>query len=62
MLNHSLFYCRIGFVFVVNKEREVEGMKDAGVAMVRAFNFIKQDKSAADGLSFFTDVGTHKQL
>ncbi|XP_072034648.1 UDP-glucose:glycoprotein glucosyltransferase 1-like [Amphiura filiformis] len=34
---------RIGIVFVVNEEADVDGHEDAGVAMVRAFNFALQD-------------------
>ncbi|XP_050991856.1 UDP-glucose:glycoprotein glucosyltransferase 1 isoform X2 [Labeo rohita] len=34
---------RIGVVFVVNDLDEVDGMKDAGVALLRAFNYIADD-------------------
>ncbi|XP_041954806.1 UDP-glucose:glycoprotein glucosyltransferase 1 isoform X1 [Alosa sapidissima] len=34
---------RIGLVFVVNDEEDVDGMQDAGVAMLRAFNYIADE-------------------
>ncbi|XP_030630262.1 UDP-glucose:glycoprotein glucosyltransferase 1 isoform X2 [Chanos chanos] len=44
----ELFYSnniplRIGLVFVVNDEDDVDGMQDAGVAMLRAFNYIADE-------------------
>lgn len=47
---------RIGLAFAVNSEETVDGFSDAGVAMLEAFNFIRQDKTPYDGLSFITDV------
>uniref|UniRef100_A0A671L7K7 UDP-glucose ceramide glucosyltransferase-like 1 n=1 Tax=Sinocyclocheilus anshuiensis TaxID=1608454 RepID=A0A671L7K7_9TELE len=38
-----LSVCRIGVVFVVNDSDEVDGMQDAGVALLRAFNYISDD-------------------
>ncbi|KAF4089528.1 hypothetical protein AMELA_G00068190 [Ameiurus melas] len=34
---------RIGLVFVVNVDDDVDGMQDAGVAMLRAFNYIAEE-------------------
>ncbi|XP_053354991.1 UDP-glucose:glycoprotein glucosyltransferase 1 isoform X1 [Clarias gariepinus] len=34
---------RIGLVFVVNHEDDVDGMQDPGVAMLRAFNYIAEE-------------------
>jgi hypothetical protein len=31
---------------------------DAGVAMIRAFNYIKDQEGAAKGMSFITDVSS----
>ncbi|GBM24555.1 UDP-glucose:glycoprotein glucosyltransferase 1 [Araneus ventricosus] len=47
---------RIGLLFAVNPDTSVDGFHDAGVAFLNAFNFISQDKSPYDGLSFITDV------
>ncbi|GIX97388.1 UDP-glucose:glycoprotein glucosyltransferase 1 [Caerostris darwini] len=47
---------RIGLLFTVNPDTKVDGFHDAGVAFLNAFNFISQDKSPYDGLSFITDV------
>lgn len=52
----ALHYCRIGLVLVVNAENEVDPMADAGVAMLRAFNYILAKDGAAKALSFLTDV------
>lgn len=41
VLLHGLF--RIGLVFVVNVEDDVDGMQDAGVAMLRAFNYVAEE-------------------
>uniref|UniRef100_A0A8B9JIQ4 UDP-glucose ceramide glucosyltransferase-like 1 n=1 Tax=Astyanax mexicanus TaxID=7994 RepID=A0A8B9JIQ4_ASTMX len=35
---------RIGLVFVVNDADDIDGMQDAGVAMLRAFNYIADEK------------------
>jgi hypothetical protein len=49
-------FFRIGLVFVVNKEENVDGNKDVGVALLRAFNYIMKQDSATKALSFLTDV------
>ncbi|XP_004423176.1 PREDICTED: UDP-glucose:glycoprotein glucosyltransferase 2 [Ceratotherium simum simum] len=48
----KLFYyhktpLRIGFVFIVNTDDEVDGTKDAGVAFWRAFNYIAEEHDAS---------------
>ncbi|KAG8190170.1 hypothetical protein JTE90_008702 [Oedothorax gibbosus] len=45
---------RIGLLFAVKTDSS--GYEDAGVAFLNAYNFISQDKSPYDGLSFITDV------
>ena len=47
---------RIGLVFAVNVDENLTGFQDAGVACLEAFNYISQEKSAYDALSFLTDV------
>lgn len=48
---------RIGFVFVTKSENEVDGFKDASVALFRAHNYIKfKMNSPVKALSFITDV------
>ncbi|XP_017270490.1 UDP-glucose:glycoprotein glucosyltransferase 1 isoform X1 [Kryptolebias marmoratus] len=44
---------RIGMVFVVSDEDDVDGMQDAGVALVRAYNYIRDE---ADSHSAFEAV------
>ncbi|XP_058520351.1 UDP-glucose:glycoprotein glucosyltransferase 1 [Ochotona princeps] len=34
---------RIGFIFVVNDSEDVDGMQDAGVAVLRAYNYVVQE-------------------
>nr|XP_020469630.1 UDP-glucose:glycoprotein glucosyltransferase 1 isoform X2 [Monopterus albus] len=44
---------RIGLVFVVSNEDDIDGMQDAGVALVRAYNYISDEvdsKSAFDAV------------
>ncbi|XP_013416185.1 UDP-glucose:glycoprotein glucosyltransferase 1 isoform X2 [Lingula anatina] len=47
---------RLGLLFVVNNEKEVDGEQDAGVALYRAFNFVKTANTVSAALSFLTDV------
>ncbi|XP_078402036.1 UDP-glucose:glycoprotein glucosyltransferase 2 isoform X2 [Cetorhinus maximus] len=52
----ELFYhhnipLRIGFVFVVNADEMVDGNQDAGVAFLRAFNFIGEDSELSHAFS-----------
>ncbi|XP_062950873.1 UDP-glucose:glycoprotein glucosyltransferase 1 isoform X2 [Cynocephalus volans] len=34
---------RIGFIFVVNDSEDIDGMQDAGVAVLRAYNYVVQE-------------------
>ncbi|XP_040479858.1 UDP-glucose:glycoprotein glucosyltransferase 2 [Ursus maritimus] len=48
----ELFYyhkipLRIGFVFIVNTDDEVDGADDAGVALWRAFNYIAEERDVS---------------
>ena len=47
---------RIGLVFAINSNMSINGYQDAGVACLNAFDYISQQKSPYDGLSFLTDV------
>ncbi|XP_067127795.1 UDP-glucose:glycoprotein glucosyltransferase 1 isoform X1 [Centruroides vittatus] len=47
---------RIGIIFAANPDTSLNGFKNAGVALLNAFNFIAQDKTPYDGLSFITEV------
>ncbi|KAK2109211.1 UDP-glucose:glycoprotein glucosyltransferase 1 [Saguinus oedipus] len=49
---------RIGFIFVVNDSEDVDGMQDAGVAVLRAYNYVAQD---VDDYHAFQTL-THGQL
>ncbi|XP_078695179.1 UDP-glucose:glycoprotein glucosyltransferase 1-like [Branchiostoma floridae x Branchiostoma belcheri] len=59
----DLFYrnqapVRIGLVFVVNDEKEVEGQDDVGVALIRAYNFIQQDQGSDKAFLWLNSVYT----
>ena len=43
-------------MFVVNTDKQVTGLQDAGVAILRAFNYIRKKQTASKALSFITDV------
>ncbi|XP_064615079.1 UDP-glucose:glycoprotein glucosyltransferase 1-like [Liolophura sinensis] len=47
---------RIGIIFVVDFSKDTNGFMDAGVALTRAFDFIKTDEKPSRALSFITDV------
>ncbi|XP_043547391.1 UDP-glucose:glycoprotein glucosyltransferase 2 isoform X1 [Chiloscyllium plagiosum] len=52
----ELFYqhnipLRIGFIFVVNADEEIDGNLDAGVALLRVFNFIAEDSELSHAFS-----------
>ncbi|XP_030838200.1 UDP-glucose:glycoprotein glucosyltransferase 1 isoform X1 [Strongylocentrotus purpuratus] len=47
---------RFGFVFVVNDDDNVDGMDDAGVAMVRAFNFALMEEDAGKAMDLITKI------
>lgn len=47
---------RIGLVFAVNRNTSVTGKDDAGVACLEAFNYISQERTPYDALSFLTDL------
>ncbi len=47
---------RIGLVFAVDRDAEKTGFNEAGVAALEAFNYVAQEKSPYEGLSFLTEV------
>ncbi|KAH9487627.1 UDP-glucose:glycoprotein glucosyltransferase 1, partial [Bulinus truncatus] len=48
---------RLGIVFATSTDLSVTGFDNAGVALVRAFDFINKDEeTASKGLSFITDI------
>lgn len=53
---------RIGFIFAVNPDQTVNGLKDAGVACLNSFNYIAENKNAYEGLSFLTDLIASKTM
>ena len=53
---------RIGLVFIVNTEENVDARHDVGVSMYRAFNYVMKHESAVKALSFLTDVRLHAHV
>ena len=51
-----MFFFRIGLAFSATPDSKVNGYADAGVALLRAYDFVSQDKGPGKGLSFITDV------
>ncbi|XP_050006327.1 UDP-glucose:glycoprotein glucosyltransferase 2 isoform X2 [Alexandromys fortis] len=48
---------RIGFVFIVNTENEVDGTADAGVALWRAFNYIEERHGTSEAFTSMIHMG-----
>ena len=47
----------LGFAFLVNDDEEVDGMEDAGVALVRAYNYVRDEMDDnGKALSFLAGV------
>uniref|UniRef100_A0A7N9AML1 UDP-glucose glycoprotein glucosyltransferase 1 n=1 Tax=Mastacembelus armatus TaxID=205130 RepID=A0A7N9AML1_9TELE len=47
---------RIGLVFVVSNEDDIDGMQDAGVALVRAYNYISDEVDSQSAFEMFNRV------
>lgn len=47
---------RMGLLFIVNQDPEVDGMEDAGVALYRAFSYLSKEERPIKALEFITDV------
>lgn len=43
LIHMTPIFNRIGLVFVVNDAEDVDGLQDAGVALLRTFNYIAQE-------------------
>ena len=49
-------------MFIVNSDPNVDGLADAGVAILRAFNYIRKNENSVKALSFVTDVSWNMLL
>ncbi|KAH0504019.1 UDP-glucose:glycoprotein glucosyltransferase 1 [Microtus ochrogaster] len=47
---------RIGFIFVVNDSEDVDGMQDAGVAVLRAYNYVVQEVDGYHAFQILTHI------
>uniref|UniRef100_A0A8C4VRE1 UDP-glucose ceramide glucosyltransferase-like 1 n=1 Tax=Gopherus evgoodei TaxID=1825980 RepID=A0A8C4VRE1_9SAUR len=57
----ELFYhhnipLRIGFVFILNTNEEIDGNEDAGVALLRAFNYIAEESDTSQAFISMINV------
>ncbi|XP_055398830.1 UDP-glucose:glycoprotein glucosyltransferase 2 isoform X1 [Bubalus kerabau] len=63
---HHKIPLRIGFVFIVNTDDEVDGKNDVGVALWRAFNYIAEENGVSQAFMFivhvYQEVENHKIL
>lgn len=50
------FLSRIGFVFILNTDEEVDGNKDAGVALWRALNYVADEVDIAKAFTTIAKV------
>uniref|UniRef100_A0A8C2WU40 UDP-glucose ceramide glucosyltransferase-like 1 n=1 Tax=Cyclopterus lumpus TaxID=8103 RepID=A0A8C2WU40_CYCLU len=53
---------RIGLVFVVSEEDDIDGMQDAGVALVRAYNYISDEVDSQSAFEMFNRVAIGGKL
>lgn len=47
---------RLSIVFIVNFDLEADPLEDVGIAISRAFDYIRQENDFPKALSFVTDV------
>lgn len=60
-ITYSSFFPRIGFVFIVNTDDEVDGANDAGVALWRAFNYISKEHDVSQAFISMTYVSLYSR-
>lgn len=51
-----LFLYRIGFVFILNTEEEIDGNEDAGVALWRTFNYVAEESDTFQATTCIINV------
>lgn len=55
------FSPRLGLIFVVNDSEDVDGMQDAGVALLRAYNYVAQEMDDYHAFQTLTHVCFHSK-
>uniref|UniRef100_A0A8C3TC04 UDP-glucose glycoprotein glucosyltransferase 2 n=1 Tax=Chelydra serpentina TaxID=8475 RepID=A0A8C3TC04_CHESE len=53
---HNNIPLRIGFVFILNTNEEIDGNDDAGVALLRAFNYIAEESDTSQAFIAMINV------
>ena len=53
---------RFGVLFVSDGSPDDDGSSNAGVALVRAFSFIKAEKTTKEAFDFVTEVQIYAQI
>lgn len=56
-----LLSLRIGLIFVVTDSEDADGMKDAGVAIMRAYNYVAQEVDGYHAFQTLTHVCFHSK-
>ncbi|XP_077200010.1 UDP-glucose:glycoprotein glucosyltransferase 2 isoform X2 [Paroedura picta] len=56
VIYHQKVPIRIGFVFILNTNEEVDGNKDAGVALWRALNYVADEVDVAKAFTTITNM------
>lgn len=53
-----LFLYRIGFVFILNTEEEIDGNEDAGIALWRTFNYVAEESDNFQAINCIIHVSS----
>lgn len=52
------FFFRIGMVFILSTQEEIDGNEDAGVALWRTFNYIAEESDASQAFMSIVNVSS----
>lgn len=52
------FFNRVGVVFILNTNEEIDGNEDAGVALWRAFNYIAEESDISQAFISIINVSS----
>lgn len=62
MTNEFFSFYRIGLVFVVNDSEDIDGLQDAGVALLRAYNYVAQESDNNYAFQTVISVSVHLEI
>lgn len=52
------FFCRIGIVFILSTQEEIDGNEDAGVALWRTFHYIAEESDTSQAFMSIVNVSS----